>query len=43
MRWPSKQAFFEMMNHADFAQTQEVRVSSLDAMALILTSEFAHE
>jgi len=43
VRWPSKQAFFEMMNHPDFAQTQEIRISSLESMALILTSEFAHE
>ncbi len=39
VRWPSKKAFCDMMNHPDFPATQEIRVSSLEAMALILTSE----
>ena len=39
VRWPSKKAFLDMMNHPNFPATQEIRVSSLEAMALILTSE----
>jgi uncharacterized protein (DUF1330 family) len=39
VRWPSKAAFFLMANHPDFAATQETRVSSLDAIALLLTAE----
>jgi uncharacterized protein (DUF1330 family) len=41
VRWPSKEAFFRMVNHPDFPATQEVRVSSLDCIALLPTSERA--
>jgi uncharacterized protein (DUF1330 family) len=41
VRWPSKAAFFRMANHPDFAATQAIRVSSLDSIALLLTSERA--
>jgi len=37
--WPSKQAFLAMMNHPDFAATQDIRASSLQAMAFLLASE----
>jgi len=39
VRWPSKAAFFRMVNHPEFAAAQEIRVSSLDSIALLLTSE----
>lgn len=39
--WPSKTEFFAMTEHADFAATQEIRETSLDAMALILSKEVA--
>lgn len=41
VRWPSKAHFLGMMNHPDFPATQEIRVSALDRMALLLVSEFA--
>ena len=40
VRWPSKSAFFAMLTHPDFAGTQEIRVASLDAIALLLSSEY---
>ena len=39
VRWPSKAAFFAMVTHPDFAATQEIRVASLDAITLLLSSE----
>lgn len=41
VRWPSKAAFFSMVMHPDFAATQEVRIASLDAMTLLLTTEYS--
>jgi uncharacterized protein (DUF1330 family) len=40
VRWPSKAAFFAMVTHPDFAATQEIRVASLDAITLLLSSEY---
>jgi hypothetical protein len=40
VRWPSKAAFFAMVMHPDFAASQEIRVASLDAITLLLSSEY---
>ena len=39
VRWPSKAHFLAMMNHPDFPATQEIRVSALERMALLLFTE----
>lgn len=38
-RWPSKTEFLAMMAHPDFPASQEIRISSLTRMALILMTE----
>ena len=38
--WPSKAAFFAMVTDPGFAATQEIRVASLDAITLLLSSEY---
>jgi len=40
VRWPSKAHFLAMMSHREFPATQEVRVSSLERMTLLLMTEF---
>lgn len=40
VRWPSKAAFFAMVTHPDFAASQEIRVASLNAITLLLSSEY---
>lgn len=39
VRWPSKAHFLSMMSHPDFPDTQEIRVSALERMALLLVTE----
>lgn len=39
VRWPSKAHFLTMMQHPDFPATQEIRVSALERMALLLVEE----
>ena len=38
--WPSRAAFFAMVTDPGFAATQEIRVASLDAITLLLSSEY---
>ncbi len=39
VRWPSMAAFLDMVRHPDFGATQEVRVSCLQAITLLLCTE----
>ena len=38
VRWPTKSHFLAMMSHPDFPASQEIRVSALERMTLMLTA-----
>ena len=39
VRWQAKSQFLTMMSHPDFPASQAIRVSALERMALLLTTE----